>query len=288
METVHLVRCISFTFGTHSDSEAHRSDKLEHQREPNDQADLDRLLTLAKITYKFHYKTLHLWAIAVLNCTFAANAVFADTCSSAAFTRAVDVAASCEASELLHSIEARWGARVRHRDIPAVPAILSADRYNLRILRGIAYYVHIQETMELRATVTESGATQFQVDPKLSNIQVMRLLSGHLSLLRFWERLRRKAPKLRCAQGCDAGRHGNVCSVIWEDRWRAATNSGRVLARDTADIFAILSAMRGELSLDPELKRMVLPGCRLAGLDGLHRVSSDLSDTLPDHFSGCI
>lgn len=142
--------------------------------------------------------------------------------------------------------------------------------------------------MELQVTLTKSGATQLQVDPKLSNVQVMRLLSGHLSLVGFWERLRRQAPKLSCAEGCEPERHIEVCTTVWVDRWRAATNSRRVLGHHTTDVFAILLALREELGTDQELKRNVLPACRLAGLDTLKKVSDDLSETLPDHFFGCI
>jgi hypothetical protein len=259
--------------------------------QPKDQSDVIRLLSLASITYKYRYKILHSWAISIIHRAFTSKPVFADTCSSATFTRAIDVAVDCNAPDLLHAIEAKWSARIQRRDIPAVPAILAADRKDLRILRGIAYYVHIQETMELQATLTKSGATQLQVDPKLSNVQVMRLLSGQLSLVAFWERLRRQAPKLRCAPGCEPDdAHGgvHVCTAVWEDRWRAATNSGRVLVHNTADIVAILAALREELSVDQELKREVLPACRMAGLNALKKVSSDLSENLPDHFFGCI
>lgn len=266
--------------------ETHRPDELEDQ--PKDQPDLIRLLSLACITYKFGYSALHSWAIAVIDRAFTTKAVFADTCSSATFTRAVQVASDCNASDLLHAIETKWCARVQHRDIPAVPAILAADAHNLRILRGTAYFVHIQETLELRATVTDSGATQLQVDPKLSNVQAIRLLSGYLSLVGFWERFRRQAPTLQCVEGCHPDIHSDVCTVVWEDRWRAAMSSRRVLGHNTADVFAMLLALREELGADRELKRDVLPACRLAGLDGLKKVSTDLSETLPDHFFGCI
>ncbi|KAF8228786.1 hypothetical protein L208DRAFT_1379202 [Tricholoma matsutake] len=283
----------AFLYGTSADefrallwTQYTSSDKLENQ--PEDQSDLGRLLFLATITYRFRYNALHSWAITVINHAFTTKAVFADTCSSATFTRVVDVAVECKASDLLESVETKWSARVQRKDIPPVPAILAADRQDLRTLRGIAYYVYIQETMELQVTLTKSGATQLQVDPKLSNVQVMRLLSGHLSLVGFWERLRRQAPKLSCAEGCEPERHIEVCTTVWVDRWRAATNSRRVLGHHTTDVFAILLALREELGTDQELKRNVLPACRLAGLDTLKKVSDDLSETLPDHFFGCI
>ncbi|KAJ6504754.1 hypothetical protein C8R47DRAFT_1066932 [Mycena vitilis] len=120
----------------------------------------------------------------------------------------------------------------------------------------------IQDEGTIRETRDDTGrgasrATQFQTDPKLSNAQVMRLLSGHWSLVSLWERLRRAAPAFEC--GC-GGKRGGVAGA-----------SKKVNALSSAAVLALLGAMRELLAADQEMKNSMPPRCRLAALEAVKK-----------------
>lgn len=218
------------------------------------------------------------------------DSVFIETCSSSIFSRIVDLAIQSEQSDLLSVAIANWSIRVRLQNIPSVPAILAADRYDLPALRGVAYYTHILEMIEHQTSngITERGATQFHADPKLSNAQVMRLLSGHWSLVNFWERLRRNPPKLVCVEGCpNKTRHG-ACEEVWRARWDAAAASRKVLNFSSANVLGILACMHDLLGADKDLAKSVGARCKVTALDALQHTREELDKGMADHFFGCI
>ncbi|PPQ86168.1 hypothetical protein CVT26_002293, partial [Gymnopilus dilepis] len=130
----------------------------------------------------------------------------------------------------IQAITATWRKRLETKSAPSVPAILAVDRWVdggadgqglklaqgvlecLKSLKGVAYYVHVQDMIDRQGGVgggglvhddagdrdrkgggggvTMRGALPLRADPKLSNGQVMRLLAGYFSLVSLWERLR--------------------------------------------------------------------------------------------------
>jgi hypothetical protein len=251
-----------------------------------DDADIDRLLSVAAITYEYHFFSLQSWAWATID-QMTSHEVYIECCSSATFARIIDVAIICQKTDLCDSIITKWSDRIRRRTAPSVPAILVADKHELPSLRGVAYHVYIQEMIENQTTVTERGANQFHVDPKLSNGQVMRLLSGYWSLVSFWERLRRSPPKFLRSQGCSSESH-RTCVDIWECRWQIIVGSSKILTYSSADVLSILSCMQDQLNADHELTRSVKPQCRIMALASLKQISDDFYGGLSDHFYGCI
>ena len=85
----------------------------------------------------------------------------------------------------------------------------------------------------------------------------MGLLSGPLLLVGFWERFRRQTPKLQRVKGCHPDIQSEMvhCSLGGSIAWRAAMSSRRVLGHNTADRFALLSAVREEHDANWELKQ---------------------------------
>lgn len=211
-----------------------------------------------------------------------------ETCSSATFTHIVDLAVESKQMGLLSSIVSSWSDRIFRRDIPSVPAILAADKHNLSNLRGVAYYAQIQEMTERQGTNTDGGATQLlSADPKLSNGQVLRLLSGYWSLVSYLERLRRNPPKLVCVEGCSIEAHGS-CVSSWEDRWHAAASSREVFGFHSADVLAILSCMRDQLGVDAMLAQAMSFSCRMAAMGMVKKTQDSVREGLGNHFVGCI
>ncbi|KAJ7213996.1 hypothetical protein GGX14DRAFT_444743 [Mycena pura] len=252
--------------------------------QPREHADVDRVLLLAAISRQYRCGSLEAWSRTALLDKVTLDHAFVSSCSSALFTRIISVSIRTRHDALLDATIAQWTARIRRGDAPCVPAILAADLHELSHLRGIAYYYHIQAMLAQQTAVTSRGATQFQTDPKLSNGQVMRLLSGHWSLVSLWERLRRTPIKFTCAQGCRPGRGG--CAATWGERWGVAATSEKINAMSSASLLTLLAAMRDQLAVDQELANNIPPQCKRNALDALVKHAAHLEDGLADHFFG--
>ncbi|KAJ7490564.1 hypothetical protein FB451DRAFT_1220392 [Mycena latifolia] len=256
----------------------------ERAAQPREHEDVDRLLRITAISRQYRCDALQTWSQAAILRTVTHDDAFIASCSSAMFRRIIDIAIRTRQDTLLDTIITQWATRIRRGDAPSVPAILAADLHELSRLRGVAYYFHIQGMIAQQTTVTDRGATQFQADPKLSNAQVMRLLSGYWSLASLWERLRRTPPKFECADGCPKGK--GRCAAVWGERWAVAASSEKANALSSASVLALLTIMRDQLTADKEVTKDVHPPCRLAALDAVKKHAKNLEDGLDDHFFG--
>ncbi|KAJ6555201.1 hypothetical protein DFH09DRAFT_987668 [Mycena vulgaris] len=256
----------------------------ERAAQPREHEDVDRLLLVTAISRQYRCGALESWSKAAILRTVSHDDAFIASCSSAMFKRIIDVAIRTRQDDLLDTTITQWAARIRRGDAPCVPAILEADTHELPRLRGVAYYFHIQAMIAQQTTVTDRGATQFQTDPKLSNAQVMRLLSGYWSLVSLWERLRRNPPKFECAEGCTKGK--GRCAAVWGERWSLVAAGEKVNALSSASVLALLTTMRDQLVTDPEATKNMHPHCRLAALEAVRKHARNLEDGLADHFFG--
>ncbi|KAK7022161.1 hypothetical protein R3P38DRAFT_2959716 [Favolaschia claudopus] len=257
----------------------------ERAAQPRDHSDLDRLLLIAIISTHYRCASLASWSKQALLHTLASGTLIA-SCSSAHFTRLLDCATRTHNPALLESTITHWAARLRAGSAPCIPAILAADAHELPRLRGVAYYWHLQTMAEAQdaAGLNARGATQFQSDPKLSNVQLVRLLSGHWSLVNLWERMRRAPPTFECQVACK----GRRCAVVWGERWRVAVASDKICGIGSASVLALLAAMRELLAADKELAGILPAQCRLAALDAMKNQVKAFEDGLEDHFFGCV
>ena len=271
-------------WGTYSDSE-------RGSWKPTTEDDLMRLLDLTNAAKNHEFHTLHAWALSKLQEIFnASGSDLPSTCSSDFFTRLVSVAIQSKAvvPDLLHAATSRWISRIRTKDMPPVPAILCADEHKLRELRGVSYYAHLQQIHETADPApTGSTAIHLRANPKLSQRQLIQLLAGHLSLVSYWERRRARPRKLECPEWCSDDAHKD-CVKVWEERWHAAAGSRKVLALASADVLEILATMREVMGHDEEIVRGVGEACRLGGMRLIDRDISDVTCTLPEHFTGCL
>ncbi|KAG6919237.1 hypothetical protein DXG01_008033 [Tephrocybe rancida] len=255
--------------------------------QPRALEDLERLLSLATITKNLDFDRLHDWTLESMHRAFSSDASLTDSCSSAVLRRVIEVATQFKAQDLLDAAVSKWCDRIRRKESPAVPAILAADAHKIERLGGIAYYAHLLETIEQATPSTSTGPLRILADPKLGTKQLTRLLSGHLALVNFSERFKRRAPKLECGEGCSAEAH-RACSLIWNERWRAATGSPKVLALCSADIIGLVGEMNEHLSGDGELTEGLTKACRCTGLLQLKQSLTDTQIQLPQYFLGCL
>ncbi|KAJ7250037.1 hypothetical protein B0H12DRAFT_1185912 [Mycena haematopus] len=249
--------------------------------QPREHQDVERLILIASISRQYRCGTLESWVKDAILRTVTSDEVFISSCSSDMFKRLIDCAVRTHNDTLLETTIAQWTARIQRGEAPCVPAILVADAHELPRFRAVAYYFHIQAMIAQQTTVTERGATQFQTDPRLSNAQVMCLLSGHWSLVSLWERLRRTPPKFECADGCK-----KRCAAIFGERWAAAATSKKINGMSSASVLALLAAVHDQLAVDQELTKNIPSQCKLAALEAVKKQAQTFEDGLADHFFG--
>lgn len=247
--------------------------------------DVERFCDIASMAAKYDIPKLQDWVLSAIHET-TTNTIFMDSCSSATLSALIDASVQFKRKDTIELIKKKWYDRLVNKSAPSVPAIQAADKHDLVDIRGMAYYIHVQDMLD-RQTVTERGATQLRADPKLNNGQVMRLLSGYWSLVSLWERSRLKPIELVQAPSCTNEAHQR-CSITWERRWVSAAGWKRILGLNSADVLGLLACLRDQLSGDEDLKVGINPDCRFAGLEALKALKIKLQDGLADHFFGCV
>lgn len=254
---------------------------------PHEPEYLERLPWIASITRKYEMPNLRVWAESFLQ-GLVADTIFLSSCSSACLTHLVDTCSTFEDADKLKILVNHWMQRLENKDTPCAPAIIAADRFGLKDLRGAAYYFHLQDMVE-GLTNNERGAIQLRADPKLNNGQVMRLLTGYMSLVSLWERQRMSPiPLPRAAGGaCTDATHVR-CGTTWERRWISAAGWKRILGINSADALALFACLRDQLMNDEDLKAGMDPDCRLAGLEALRNLRTKIKADMADHFFGVV
>jgi len=232
------------------------------------------------MTDKYESPILRGWVVNAIH-QAATNPVLLESCSSANLAYMVNECIAQKFDKALASVVSKWSDRLEKKDAPTVPAIHAADRHGLEDLKGIAYYLHVQDMID-RQTATRKGATHLKSDPKLSKSQVSRLLNGHWSLVSMWERLRLKPIDLPRSTKCTEEGHVK-CAALWERRWISAAGWKRIMSISSADILALLACLRDQLMNDDDLKAMDAE-CRLAGLEALKNFRLKTREELADHF----
>ena len=264
----------------------------ELEKIPSSDEHLDRLFNLAAMTMKFDAPRVAVWVSETILKVAECSSIL-DACPSATLSRFVDVTVSHKYYSALALVVHKWCERLLGNGAPSVPAIQTADKHedlkndDMRKLRGIAYYVHIQDMLDRQTAHTQSDATHLRTDPKLNDGQVMRLLAGYWSLVTLWERMRVNPIRLPQAPGCSEEKHDKCCAT-WSRRWISAVGWKRILDHSSADILALLGTLRDQLSNDDDLRSGMHMECRSGGLHEIRKVMDSTRAGLADHFVGCL
>ncbi|KAI1793329.1 hypothetical protein LXA43DRAFT_238293 [Ganoderma leucocontextum] len=127
-------------------------------------ANVDRLLTIAEMTNKYHFASIETWAVdALYNVISGLHGspqpqYELGHCSSAWMKRLLEVALLCGHTALRNYVAERWVDRIVARDLRPVHALEIADRSGIRRLQGYAYYVQLLEMGDsFDAGVVEDG-----------------------------------------------------------------------------------------------------------------------------------
>lgn len=260
---------------------------------PSSDEDLHRLFNIVEMTLKYDLSKMKTWVSAAILRASKCSSVM-DACSSATLSKFVDVAVYHKYDSALKLVVSKWCERLIGKSTPSVPAIQAADKHkeiaadDIKRLKGIAYYVHVQDMLDRQAEGhTDGSATLLRTDPKLNNGQVMRLLGGYLSLVTLWERLRVNPVVLPRAPSCSTGAHVN-CVSTWSRRWISVAGWKRILSRNSADVLALLDIMKDQLLNDEETKSGLHCDCKRGGLDEIKRLRTKTEAELAEHFVGCL
>ncbi|TCD70158.1 hypothetical protein EIP91_004628 [Steccherinum ochraceum] len=263
-----------------------------------------------------------------------------NTCSPDLLVRIMDVSMVCGHDELSGLVETRWVERLWGTP-PSTPgdynthatrktsysradeakwAVSVADRWSMKRLRGVAYYVCLMEmgeelsrvaqgeadapvsaddtasvvSLAMHNTVASTSSHLYQAagagpPPPLTPLQTTRLLLGHLSLAHLWDtQLHVHAPVIPPPMPGSCTYHQQGCIFTWTSAWRDAARSPLTLKCKTSDVMGRVRSMEKQLLASDELIVALTPGCRRRALCAVREKVKGLEDSLGEHFRGVI
>ncbi|KAL1676926.1 hypothetical protein EV122DRAFT_266547 [Schizophyllum commune] len=254
--------------------------------------DLPRMLDIAEMANKYHFKAFEKWSMDMISKYSLRNRktqqdYLSTSCPPEVLARILRLTVLCHRQTFQTQVERIWIARLSASDTASFThAIDVADSFGLRDFQGHAYY-HQLLAMSTDATPDSGGlATRFE-HPSLHGVQLTRLLSGHWSLTMFWARFAEQGVVVPAASGCDTARHHpNVCVKAWEGRWAEAVRSEKVLALPPCDVLGKGRALQAILASDSVSHGWTNAHCRRNALQALQDTLDQLQETLADHFLG--
>ncbi|KAI0670917.1 hypothetical protein C8Q78DRAFT_1032790 [Trametes maxima] len=285
-------------------------------------ADMDRLLVICEMTNKYHFASIETWAVDALFSAISGlhgppqQPYHLGHCSSVWMKRLLEVALLCGHAKLHEFVAKCWVDRLLARDLRPVHALEIATRSGDRNLAGYAYYVQLLEmgpdfdpgvvedgrpyaraSLASYHAATMGGAaaapnTNASHEPRigtpavLTREQKQRLLSGHWSLCRLWERLRTTPPKFERPDGCTYHLHG--CLSTWAHAWREVGSSEATLRLEGADVLGRLKTMEDQLLVHADVSVALSPQCKRAAMAALRATVSEVRAGLAAHFSDLV
>ncbi|KAM5530573.1 hypothetical protein V8D89_015767 [Ganoderma adspersum] len=278
-------------------------------------ANVDRLLTIAEMTNKYHFASIETWAVdALYNVISGLHGAPQPQyelrhCSSAWMKRLLEVALLCGHTALRNYVAERWVERIVARDLRPVHALEIADRSGIRRLQGYAYYVQLLEMGDsFDPGVVEDGkqysrsrlgtavagpngngdngtsaSTPTGTPASLTREQRLRLLSGAWSLARLWETLRTTPPAFQRPDGCTYHQQG--CVSTWRVVWRDVGKAEGTLKHAAGDVLGRLRAMEEQLFMHADLSCALTPQCKRGALVALKTTIKEVQEGLADHFA---
>lgn len=265
------------------------------------------------MTNKYHFASTESWAVDalynVVSCLHGPpqQQRHLSQCSSVWMKRLLEVALLCGHEKLRALVATRWVARILTRDLRPIHALEIAARSGEQNLAGYAYYTQLLEmgpsfdpgvvedgkqyarpriSAALAAAgvavVAPSNEPRIGTPAVLTREQKARLLAGHWSLTRLWERLRTTAPPFERPDGCTYHQHG--CLSTWAQVWREVGRTEKTLRFEVADVLGRLGAMEEQLAMHADLSNALSPQCKRAALLALRATMTEVKEGLAGHF----
>lgn len=175
-----------------------------------------QLFNLARISHKYEFRSTEAWSLNALTQIYTRpmHPPSNKEVDGPTLEQLTELASLCEQRDLLEAATQRWRRRIASgKDISL--AINVAERLNLRALLGRAYYAMLLQGREV-----------WDADGHLTRAQIIRLLSGHYTLGRLWERLPNEPPPLIHSPRC-MGAAVVRCNQTWAGLWKSMMDMGR-------------------------------------------------------------
>lgn len=275
------------------------------------EADLSRLIDIAKVSSKYSFKATETWALDAiqehleqkpshLNNGIPLAFAFPLHTRGSAFWESKEqigrlfrLAQLCSHSRLLdtmiHLLRQLMSASLHYSYL----AMTLADELNIRDLRGAAYLEVMQKAafvcarenddrmyMEGDIEETSGGMQRLVVSP----VQQLRLLSGYHRLSKAWERLRAVPPHFEHAPSCGATWHQHGCTQSWTDFWKEKTKTEGILSLGTANVLGRLGVIVKEFDKWGSATYMH-HDCKTAARRSILEKVKQIQEALPDYFS---
>ncbi|KAK7681595.1 hypothetical protein QCA50_015328 [Cerrena zonata] len=276
------------------------------------QADVVRLVDIARVSYKYHFKSLEAWALDAINdhVNRKDSALFtfpSPSPSGFAISRGTFQANSTQLSQLIRLAQLCDHERLLSTMITLLKRMMSqgieyahlamtlADELDLRTLRGVAYL----EVMQKAAVVVRrdkgkgvlnedgEGADTDIVDSEgrliVSAEQQLRLLTGYYRLTQAWEKLRTCPIPFDHAASCGATWHQHGCTQSWLEFWKEKTKGETVIVLALSDFLGRLKVIAKEFDRWGSATYMH-HDCRLIARKVIQEKIRQVEETLPDFF----
>ncbi|KAF9013123.1 hypothetical protein BDQ17DRAFT_1419303 [Cyathus striatus] len=236
---------------------------------------LDRLLTIAELSYRYRLKHLMAWAIHGLAFVTHHTDTPFRSAPSEAFVRMLNIAIKYHQKELSTAIQNKWMTRIHWQEVSPIPAILLADAYNLRTLLTHAYYVYLV-LMEPRI----AKSLRIDIECPLSPKQIKHVYCGYYSLRAYWWNLRRTAPEFIRSEECSELH--SQCIEVWRRRWAVA--GSRAYPSSDINILSRLMSIQQTLEADMLLSVCMTVQCREQAIASISKKRQEIVDNLHHHF----
>ncbi|THH30050.1 hypothetical protein EUX98_g4139 [Antrodiella citrinella] len=286
----------------------------------NSDADMDRLVDIARVSFKYQLKSVETWALDAI--TDQVNKKDSTLCAAVgatptalynvAVTKMSYPTAASQVSRLIRL--AHWCGHERLRDtvvnllcrllaasLPYAHLAMSlSDELGLRALRGIAYFEVMQKPVvvrdgEVRYEIPPSGDQEGFVAPIedildpdgnliVSKSQQLRILTGYYGLSMAWEQLRIQPVPFEHASTCGATWHQHGCTQSWVDFWKEKTKGETVMGMGLGDYLGRLRAMLKEFDRWGSATYLH-HDCRIFARKALQLKIKEAEASLPDFFA---
>jgi len=283
-------------------------------------ADLDRLVDIARVSFKYQLKSVETWALDAI--TDHVNRKDSPICVAlgatpsslfnVAVTKVSYPTAAPQVSRLVRL--AQWCGHNRLRDTMvnllcrlmtvsppyAHLAMTLSDELGLRTLRGISYFEVMQKPVvvregELQHQTPLGGDREGFVAPVedvlnsdgnliVSRSQQLRILTGYYRLSMAWEQLRAQTIPFDHAATCGATWHQHGCTQSWVDFWKEKTRGDSVMGLGLGDYLGRLRAIVKEFDRWGSATYLH-HDCRMTARRALLQKIKDVEEGLPDFFA---
>lgn len=283
-------------------------------------ADLNKLMDIANISFKYHFKSVETWSLDAINdhvnrkespiLTFSSTIVSTSATTAVAkssvtgnaqqISELVRLAQICSHERLLETMVGILRKLMSSSVQYAHLAMTLADDLNIRVLRGVAYLEIMQKHTVvprpvLRRTILDDTGkepvlerTEDIVDSEgrlfVTPEQQLRLLTGYYRLSNAWEHLRTHPISFDHAPACGATWHQHGCTQSWLDFWKEKSKGESVLNLGLADLLGRLKAISKEFDRWGSATYMH-HDCRMTARRSILEKIKQIEEKLPDYFS---